>query len=240
MINQHKILALILARGGSKGLPGKNIRPLAGLPLIAWPIKAALGSRYIDKLIVSTDDSEIARVAREHGAELPFMRPAELAKDTSPSSEAILHALQYCEEQKEHYDYFVLLEPTSPLTESADIDKAIEQLIASRGEAIVGACQVSSGHPIYCATIGDNQFLKPYQREHFDKGTRRQDIEPLYFFEGSLYISSIKKYQETHSFYHEKTLAYIVPEWKSLEVDTLLDFLMIETVLHNKALLTQE
>lgn len=238
MINQKKVLAIIPARGGSKGLPGKNIRELNGMPLIAWPIKAALNSKYIDRVVVTTDDSEIAEIALKYGAEVPFMRPAEFARDTSPSSEAILHALRLCIETDGEYDYFVLLEPTSPLTETADVDKALEILVSSEALSIVGTCKVESTHPVYCATIGSDNLLKPYNRDSFAKPVRRQDVDELYYFEGSLYISEVKKYLETGTFYHEFTLPYIVPAWKALEIDTLLDFLKIEAVMRNKELLS--
>ncbi|STX41616.1 N-acylneuraminate cytidylyltransferase [Legionella donaldsonii] len=237
MIKQKKVLAIIPARGGSKGLPGKNIRPLNGIPLVAWPIKTALSSRYVDRVIVTTDAPEIAKVALAYGAEVPFMRPAEFARDTSPSSEAVIHAIKFCAETDGPYDYFVLLEPTSPLTEAADVDEALETLVAGEGLSIVGASKVEASHPVYCATIGDDNFLRPYNRESFAKPIRRQDVDDVYFFEGSLYISDTKKYLETETFYHERTLPYIVPAWKSLEVDTLLDFLKIETILKNKELL---
>ncbi len=236
MINQKKILAIIPARGGSKGLPNKNIRPLQGMPLVAWPIKAALNSRYIDRVIVTTDDIKIAEIAKQYGADVPFMRPPHLALDSSPSSEAIMHALDYCAVDEREYDYFVLLEPTSPLTESADVDSALERLIAGNGLAIVGASNVKSTHPVFCATIGENAFLRPYNRDSFAKPIRRQDVDDLYFFDGSLYISDVKKYRETATFYHESTLPYIVPAWKALEIDTLLDFFMIEAVMNNKEL----
>lgn len=238
MIKQKKVLAIIPARGGSKGLPGKNIRPLNGMPLIAWPIKTALNSQYIDRVIVTTDDEQIAKIAKEYGAEVPFMRPAEFAKDTSPSSEAIIHAIQFCTQTDGPYDYIVLLEPTSPLTESTDVDKALDALVLSQGLAIVGTCKVEATHPIYCATIGEDNFLKPFNRDSFAKPIRRQDVDELYFFEGSLYISDIKKYLETETFYHELTLPYLVPAWKSLEIDTLLDFFKVEAVMKNKELLS--
>lgn len=234
MINQKRILAIIPARGGSKGLPGKNSRPLQGMPLVAWPIKAALNSRYVDRVIVTTDDTQIATIAKEYGADVPFMRPAHLAQDSSPSSDAIIHALDFCTSEEGEYDYIVVLEPTSPLTESTDIDAALEQLMASRATAIVGASKVGSTHPVYCATIGADQFLKPYHRDNFAKPVRRQDLDDLYFFEGSLYISEVKQYRDMMTFYHESTLPYIVPAWKSLEIDTLLDFLMVEAVVKHK------
>ena len=237
MINQKKVLAIIPARGGSKGLPGKNIRPLNGIPLVAWPIKAALASQYIDRVIVSTDDENIAEIALEYGADVPFMRPIEFAQDTSPSSDAIIHALTFCNEKDGDYDYIVLLEPTSPLTETADVDNALEVLDGSNGFAIVGASKVESTHPVYCATINEDGFLQPYHRESFAKPIRRQDVDDVYFFDGSLYVSDVKHYLATKTFYHQYTLPYIVPAWKAIEIDTLLDFLKIETVLNNKELL---
>lgn len=238
MINQKKVLAIIPARGGSKGLPGKNIKSLNGMPLIAWPINTALNSKYIDRVVVTTDDQAIADVAKQHGADVPFLRPAEFAKDTSPSSEAVIHAIEFCTQSDGAYDYVVLLEPTSPLTEASDVDKALEILAASKGLSIVGTCKVESTHPVYCATIGSDDFLKPYNREHFAKPIRRQDVDELYFFEGSLYISDIKQYLKTKTFYHEYTLPYVVPAWKSLEIDTLLDFIKIEAVMQHKELLS--
>lgn len=238
MINKKKILAIIPARGGSKGLPGKNIRLLNDLPLIAWPINAARQSKYIDRVVVTTDDEDIARIALQYGAEVPFMRPAEFAQDTSPSSEAIIHAIKFCAQADGDYDYIVLLEPTSPLTETSDVDSAIETLSASdTGLSIVGTGRVEATHPVYCATVGADGLLKPYHRESFAKPIRRQDVGDLYFFEGSLYISDVKKYLETETFYHEFTLPYIVPAWKTLEIDSLLDFFKIEAVMKNKELL---
>ncbi len=234
MINQKKVLAIIPARGGSKGLPGKNTRLLHGMPLVAWPIQAALNSRWIDRVVVTTDDMEIAAIAKASGADVPFIRPAHLAADTSPSSDAILHALAYCTAEDGEYAYIVVLEPTSPLTESVDIDKALETLVATDRLSIVGTSQVGSSHPAYCAMMGEDGCLKPFNRDHFGSPLRRQDVDALYFFDGSLYISDVDKYREAATFYHESTLPYIVPAWKSLEIDTLLDFLMVETVMQNK------
>lgn len=238
MINGKRVLAIIPARGGSKGLPGKNIRPLNGRPLIAWPITTALNSQYIDRVVVSTDDSDIASIALKYGADVPFMRPKEFAQDSSPSSQAIIHAITFCNEADGGYDYIVLLEPTSPLTESIDIDKALESLVQSKGLAIVGASKVDASHPAYCTIIGEDGFLRPYNRDSFLKPIRRQELDDLYFFEGTLYISDINHYLKTETFYHDRTLPYIVPSWKAIEIDTLLDFLKVETILNNKELLT--
>ncbi len=160
--------------------------------MVAWPIKTALNSRYVDRVIVTTDDPAIAKVALEYGAEVPFMRPAEFAKDTSPSSEAVIHAIKFCAEMDGDYDYFVLLEPTSPLTEAADVDKALETLVAGEGLSIVGASKVEASHPVYCATIGDDNFLRPYNRESFAKPIRRQDVDDVYFLRGRFIYQTLK------------------------------------------------
>jgi N-acylneuraminate cytidylyltransferase/CMP-N,N'-diacetyllegionaminic acid synthase len=240
MIHQKKVLAIIPARGGSKGLPGKNGRMLHGLPLLAWPIQAALASKYVDRVVVSTDDAHLASLAREHGAEVPFMRPAHLAADTSPSSDAILHAIDACTQEDGVYDYVLVLEPTSPLTDAQDIDTALMTLDASDARAIVGVSRVTGSHPDYCVSIDANQCIKPLLRDSFMSPTRRQDMSDVYCFDGSLYISDVKTYQETATFYHNATLPYIVPHWKSLEIDSLFDFLMVETVMTHKHLFASD
>jgi len=155
MIDNRKIICIIPARGGSKGLSRKNIRSFCGKPLIAWPIAAALGSRYVDRVVVSTDDEEIAAVAHTYGADVPFLRPAELANDTASSFAVIEHTLNFLRERREQYDYLLLLEPTSPATESSDIDSAVETLAASRenADSIVGVAKLEGLHPVFMAKI---------------------------------------------------------------------------------------
>ena len=135
MIGNKKILAMIPARSGSKGIIGKNIKEIGGKPLIAWPIEVAKSSKYIDKVIVSTDTDEIANVALKYGAEIPFLRPSDLAQDKSTTYSVIQNIISYYKELNETYDYFVLLEPTSPLTTSKDVDDAILELHKSKENA---------------------------------------------------------------------------------------------------------
>ena len=135
MYKKRKTLALIPARGGSKGLPGKNIMPLAGKPVIAWSIEQALNSRCIDKVLVSTDSREIASIARKYGAEVPFLRPKALAADTSSTFDVISHAVDFLRKQGEEFDYIALVEPTSPLRANADLDRAIKSLIDHEDKA---------------------------------------------------------------------------------------------------------
>lgn len=126
MIKGKRVLGLVPARGGSKGLPGKNLRLMCGKPLIGWTIEQGMASKYIDRLVVSSDSTEIAKIALKHGAEVPYLRPPELASDTASSASVILHALDYLACQEDFYDLIVLLEPTSPLRDVSDIDGAIE------------------------------------------------------------------------------------------------------------------
>jgi CMP-N,N'-diacetyllegionaminic acid synthase len=234
VINGRTVLAIIPARGGSKGLPGKNIRDLAGKPLIAWSIEAANGSKYIDRCVVSTDDNEIAEISREHGGDVPFIRPAEFAKDQTSSMDVVTHAIKYLGEQGQTFDYIVLLEPTSPLRNNTDIDQALTTLDGNResAKAIVGVCKSESGHPAFSASINQAGLLEPYQSEVFGI-LRRQDIADLYFFEGTIYVSDTNHLLDTLSFYSDKTMPYIVPRWKSIEIDELFDMIIAEAVINN-------
>ena len=126
MLNKKRILSIILARENSKGLPGKNIKNLNGKPLLAWPILASIESKYVDTTILSTDSKDYAEIGKSYGASIPFIRPRDLADDISPSSDALIHAIDFLRTMNDIYDYVVLLEPTSPLTQSSDIDQALE------------------------------------------------------------------------------------------------------------------
>lgn len=148
MYKDKKILAIIPARGGSKGLPGKNIKPLLGKPLIGWTIEQALTSKYIDEIFVSTDSREIADVAETFGVQVPDLRPEELANDTASSMDFILYTLHLLEKRGKNFSYIVLLEPTSPLRDVMDIDYAIEKLVTiEEAESIVGVCKTEAVHP---------------------------------------------------------------------------------------------
>jgi N-acylneuraminate cytidylyltransferase/CMP-N,N'-diacetyllegionaminic acid synthase len=233
MIEGKRVLALVPARSGSKGLPDKNIRPLHGKPLLAWPIAAAKASRYVDRVIVSTDSASYADVARAHGGEVPFLRPAELATDSEPSISFMLHALDTLEASGDRYDYLLLLEPTSPLTEATDVDAALEALVAGRdkADAIVGVSELVSAHPAFAVRIGPSGLAQPYAAPRFGQLPRRQDIEPLYALDGSLYASTVEALRREKGFCHERTLPHVMPRYKSFEVDDLVDFICIEALL---------
>lgn len=226
-----KILTVIPARGGSKGLPGKNIKHLINKPLIAWSIEQGMGSKYVNEVIVSTDSEEIADIARQYGARVPFLRPSHLAQDTSSTKDVLIHLIEELEKKGEFYDYLLLLEPTSPLRETSDIDASIEILVNTQGaRSIVGVSRVEGQHPVFCITLTENGFLE--SKNQFAT-FRRQDIDELYFYEGSIYLSEIQAYKESGTFYHEQTLGYRVPKWKSFEIDDEVDFIIVEALLKN-------
>jgi CMP-N,N'-diacetyllegionaminic acid synthase len=235
MINGKRIIAIIPARGESKGLPGKNIKELCGKPLIAWTIEAGLGSQYIDEVVVSTDSEEITRVARTFGASVPFYRPADLSGDTATSFDVVKHALSfYKDELHKEFDYVLMLEPTSPLRDKVDIDSAIEQLLSNpQASAIVGICKTESQNPAFLAKKSNTNCLVGYENKDM-RVLRRQEISDVYFFEGSVYISHTETLLTRKTFYHECTLGYEVPKWKSPEIDDMDDFVIVEALMKFK------
>jgi N-acylneuraminate cytidylyltransferase/CMP-N,N'-diacetyllegionaminic acid synthase len=239
MIGDARVLAIVPARRGSKGLPLKNVRPLGGKPLLAWPIGAARGSRHVDRVIISTDCPEFAAAAVEAGADAPFLRPEELASDSAPSAGFIRHAIETLEAMGDKYDYVLLLEPTSPLTESADIDAALATLASRRDEAdsIVGVTELTAGHPEFAVRMTEQGLLRPLTAPSFGAVVRRQDAQLLYGLDGSLYASDIKAFQREGTFYHDRTLPFVTPRWKSLEVDDLIDLICIEAILSHRDLI---
>jgi CMP-N,N'-diacetyllegionaminic acid synthase len=238
MINGKSVLAIIPARGGSKGLPGKNILPLAGKPLIIWSLEAARNSKFIDRCIVSTDDDKIVEIVKEFGGEIPFNRPAHLATDESTTFDVLEHGIQFFKSQSVEFDYLVLLEPTSPLRDSNDIDLSIKILHSNRSNAdsIVGVSKVEATHPVFDVSINKMGLIQPFMGESF-KIYRRQEIEELYFFEGSIYVSDIQVLLEEKNFYHDRTMPFIMPRWKSLEIDEMIDLLTAETIIKNISLI---
>jgi CMP-N-acetylneuraminic acid synthetase len=223
-----KTLALILARGGSKRLPGKNIRPLAGKPLIAWSIEAALASPGVDDVVVSTDDEAIARAAREHGAQVPFLRPTALAADTSTSADAALHALDHLREQAgKTYDTVLLLEPTSPLRARKDLP-AVLALLQDRWDAtdaVVSVGRVQLEQPAVMKRFDADGFLHPW----LDGSAGGSAV--AWFPYGVAYAVKAEVLQRLRTFYPPRVLGYTIERWQNYEVDDLFDFLCIEAIL---------
>ncbi len=233
MINGQRVLAIVPARRGSKGLPLKNIRPLHGKPLLAWPIAAARGASCVDDVIISTDDQAFADIAATYGAEAPFLRPLALASDSAPSLGFILHAVDTLAASGRHYDYIVLLEPTSPLTESTDVDAALARLDAARGiaDAIVGVAAMETVHPAYCVVQDGEGRIAPHCGASFANLPRRQDLPPVFSLDGSLYISTPQALRDHGGFCHARTLGYVTERHKAFEVDDLVDFWCIEALM---------
>ena len=223
MINDRTILAMIPARGGSKGIKDKNITPLAGKPLITYTIEAALQSRYIDRVVVSTDSEKIASVARAAGADVPFLRPAELASDTARSIDAVLHCIRVCQG-----DIFVLLQPTSPLRTAEDIDAAIETFIA-HGEK--GLCSVNEigDHPILTRMMDGDGMLQPLLNTN--STVRRQDMPTFYHVNGAIYINRIDEINRDTSF-NDNPVGYVMPRERSVDIDTVEDLRIAEMLLN--------
>jgi CMP-N-acetylneuraminic acid synthetase len=233
-MKDKEILSIIPARGGSKGLPRKNIKPLLGKPLIAWTIEQALNSKYIDKVVVSTDDEEIAEISKEYGAEVPFLRPKELARDDSPTIDAIMHAINWFEERGEFFDILVLLEPTSPLRKRNDIDNALELLINNieTADAIVSVGEVHLENPYIMKKI-ENGYVKPFIE--IDKDFyQRQQLPKVYFPYGVIYASKIETLKKYKTFYQERTIPYFIERWQNYEIDDIYDFICIESILRYK------
>ena len=231
MIDKSRVLAIIPARGGSKGLLGKNTLPLCGKPLIAWSIEQALACSEIDTVIVSTDSQSIADVSESYGAEIPFIRPDELSGDMASSIDVVIHAIEHMKEQGLEYDLVALLEPTSPLRESNDISGAINYLLKTQDvESVVGVSLVEGTHPSYLYRK-EGEFLRPYLEVYTGSNLRRQDLDNLYFLEGSVYVSRIDSMYARRSFYHEATAPWVVPRYKSYEVDELADLIIIESLM---------
>ncbi|QIE43652.1 acylneuraminate cytidylyltransferase family protein [Meridianimarinicoccus aquatilis] len=237
MIAGKRVLTLVPARSGSKGLPNKNIRPLLGKPLLAWPIEAALASRHVDRVVLSTDSEEYAEIGRAHGADVPFLRPAKLASDTAPSIDAIEHAIVTLAETGDEYDILVLLEPTSPMTEGADIDAALQALVAQPGmTAAVGVSAMETQHPAFAVRRDPaTGRIGPLMGDDFGALPRRQDLEPVYALDGSFYLSTIEAIRAKRGFCHDATIGIPTARYKALEVDDLVDFLCIEAIMKFRA-----
>ncbi len=236
MINTPRVLGLITARGGSKGLPGKNIKLLCGKPLIAWTIDTALRSQIINDVIVSTDCKNIASIAVQCGAEVPFIRPAEYATDEATSFDAIEHAVSWLSECNRHYDYLVLLEPTSPLRDADDVDSAIREMISKNASSIVSICETTVTHPVFMyykeESLGK---LIPFVKNN-SRSLRRQDVDLLYHLEGSIYASKVDTLLAKKGFYHEETIGFEMPKWKSPEIDDEVDFLLVEAIMKQRGM----
>lgn len=223
------ILCIIPARGGSKAVPKKNIRLLAGKPLIAHTIDAALAVRSnLYRIIVSTDDNETAEIARSYGAEVPFIRPAELAEDTSPTLPVVQHAIAFIEQVDQvRFDWILLLQPTTPFRSSGDIKQALRLAQQESCDSIISVRQVLAEHPILMKRIENNRLLPFFMEEK--EGTRRQDYLPeAYMRNGAIYLVRRDVVLQNDSLWGESICPLIMPDVRSINIDSLLDFRFAE------------
>lgn len=228
----HRTLAIIPARGGSKGLPRKNVLLLAGKPLLYHTILAAKHSANIQDIVVSTDDDEIAQFADSEKIRV-IHRPPDIATDSSPTIDTILHVLQDCDEKKIHPDIVILLQPTSPLRTTEDIDTALSLYQDGECDSVISV--TPAPHPPYWDMIIEDPYLKPiFNPDHLRK--RRQDLPTAYMPNGAIYISSPEFLKKTRSFYGERVIPYIMPADRSIDIDSEMDLLLAELIIQRKGI----
>ncbi len=211
------LLALIPARGGSKGIPRKNIRLFCGKPLLQWSIEVALAAPSVDRVVVSTEDSEIAEIALSCGAEVPFVRPAHLASDEAPGIAPVLHALEQLPEVTD----VLLLQPTSPMRELIDVETIVALRSEAGRESSVSLTH-SSKHPAWMFTLSSQQLLEPLSI--YPDSDRRQQLPPIYVLNGALYLASRTFLERELSFHSANTVGYVMPPERSVDIDTPLDW----------------
>lgn len=219
MYKKKKIIAIIPARVGSKRLPGKNIKDFLGKPLIAWTIEEARNSKYIDRIIVSTDNKNIAKISLRFGADMPFTRPKSLASDTASSETVIMHALDWLKRnEKAEYNYFVLLQPTAPLRTVYHIDKSIEKLIDNpKAGALVSVCELNHSYNSF-KKINENGYLEaPIKITRYYRKNKHDN--KLYAVNGAIYMANCRLFKKYRDFYKIGCLAFIMDNKFSIDID---------------------
>lgn len=229
MLGSRRVLAIIVARGGSKGLPRKNVLPCGGKPLIAWSIEAASASKLVDRAIVSSDDAEILATARQYGGDVPFERPADLATDTATMDAVVLHALDALRADAECFDVCVLLQATSPLRTAADIDGALETM-ARLSVPSVASVTPPAKPPYWMYSVGPSGLLQPLLPE-LANTPQRQALPPTYVLNGAVYAVDVRWLAEKRRWVNEETAAYVMPPERSIDIDTALDLIVANALL---------
>lgn len=226
-----RIVGLVPARGGSKGVPRKNIKPLAGRPLLAYTAEAALAAKRLARVVLSTDDEEIAAVGRTCGLEVPFLRPAELAEDSTPTLPVVQHALRWLIETGDSFDAVCLLQPTNPLRRAADIDSCIELLIQQHADTVFTMLSVPAEHNphwVYFKTEDGTLRLATGEATPIP---RRQLLPPAFHREGSVYVTRTHIVLEQNSLYGARVVGYEMEAARSVNIDTLADWALAEAIL---------
>jgi len=228
---KRRTLGIVPARGGSKGVPHKNIAPLLGKPMLAYTAEAALASRRLTRVILSTEDAEIARVGIACGLDVPFMRPADLAQDDTPTIPVLQHAVRALASAGEIFDAVVVLQPTTPLRQPEDVDGAIELLFRTGADSVISFVEVGDGHPARMKLLDrDGRVLDPPFAEGCE-GQRRQDLPKLYLRAGSVYVTRTPVLMEQNSLKGSDCRAWVIPPERACNVDTPFDLFLAEQML---------
>ena len=218
-------------RSGSKGLKNKNIKELAGKPLLAYSIDAAMNSNMFHTIMVSTDSEEYAGIARAYGAEVPFLRSAAAASDTASSWDTVAEVLDNYRLIGKEYDTFMLLQPTSPLRTARNIIEAYQEMFAKDANSIVSLCEMDH------SPLQGNVLPETLSLDHFFygglKGKRRQDMETYYRLNGAIYLAKVIFFEENHDIYREKCFAYMMNKWESIDIDDEYDFAISEAIIES-------
>jgi N-acylneuraminate cytidylyltransferase len=229
MTNGRSVIGVICARGGSKGVPRKNVRPLGGRPLVAWTIEAAQRARSLDRVILSSDDEEIIATAKSWRCEVPFVRPAELARDDSPIEDALIHAIDTLDRR---YDYLVLLQASSPFRSAEDIEGCVRRCVEAGAPSCLTVTAAAKS-PYLALALDPANRLSPLFRETYGSGhgRRRQDLPAAYMPNGAVFVADIATFRATRDFYGPGALGYPMPADRSIDIDNEMDFLFAEALL---------
>jgi CMP-N-acetylneuraminic acid synthetase len=226
-----RVLGIVTARGGSKGIPRKNITLLLGKPLLAYTAEAALLAQRLTHVVLSTEDEEIARVGRQCGLDVPFMRPPELARDETPTIPVLQYTLRKLEAAGESYDGVLVLQPTNPLRRPEDIDGAIALIEGTGADSVISFVDIGEKHPARMKFITpDGRVVDPPFAEQFE-GQRRQDLPKLYLREGSIYLTRRSVLMEQNSLQGRDCRAWIIPQEGACNIDTPFDLFLAEQML---------
>jgi len=236
-----KVLGVVPARGGSKGVPRKNLKMLAGKPLIVYILEVALQTKTLDRVVVSTEDEEVAAVARKYGAGVPFLRPKELARDEVSLIPVVKHAMEYLDKQDWRADIVVSLQPTSPLTEPGDIENAVNKMIKTGCDSVVSVGKIEQHHPYQAMKLEEDKLIPLYKEGQ--RFLQRQDLPPLYGFNGAIYVRKrelLENWGGEDFALGKDTRAITMDKEKSIDINSSLDFLIAETILKDKAVKANE
>jgi len=228
------VLAIIPARGGSQGLPQKNIKSLAGKPLILWTIEAALKSKHINRIILSTDDEQIANICRGTGIDIPFMRPKELAKNDSIATDAYIYTIDRLNENlDDKIKEFTVLHPTSPLRLPQDIDNAIDLFYEKKADSVI-SCVEMPHPPLWALEVDEAKGIKNYF-DFDDSDMNRQELEPAYFPNGAVHVMKYWLVKERRTYQSDNSFGYVMPQERSVDIDCEIDFKFAEFLIDNNS-----